>query len=216
MLTMDLDAEQILQTARQSEEPPQGWTVIPLDEKTVKRAILNWIGSAIVGVGLFGLLFAAVHDDLTFFPLFLLAVLAFVGGGSLWLVLKNVRLLTDKARQLIVMTPENYVQQRGARIIVVPMSEISHITLRGVFGGDASYSTVDDRDLKNAVMGVGQMFGGGARPRRARRTPDSLAFVDARDDSPVVIAEDNSFAELPVLEELLRTYVDNARRVRKS
>src|SRR5579875_3911821 len=109
------------------------------------------------------------------------------------------------------MTQDAYVQQRGAQVIGVPMKDIAHITLRGVFGGDASYSQVDERDYRNAVLGVGQIFGG-VRPRRARRTPDSLAFIDTRTDEPVIIAEDNSFTDLPVLDELLRTYVENARR----
>ena len=212
---MQTDIEQILATARQEGDLPQGWTVIPLHVKTVQRAILNWLGGAVVGLALFALLFAAVHDDLGFFSVIALAALAFVGIGSSYLVVKNVLVLRDKERQLIVMTPHLYVQQRGARIISVPMDQIGHITLRGVFGGDASYSTVNEHDPKYAVMGVGQMFGG-ARSRRPRRTPDSLAFVDMRDESAITVAEDNSFAELPILEELLRNYVDSALRVRKS
>ena len=212
---MPIDAEQILATARQEGDVPQGWTIIPLHIKTVQRAILNWIGGAIVGLGLFALLFAAVHDVLGVVSIIALGAMAFVGIGSLYLALKNVRMLLDKDRQLIVMTPEYYVQQRGDRIVSVPMDQISHITLRGVFGGDASYSTIDERNPNNAVIGFGQMLGG-VRPRRPRRTPDSLAFVDTRDDSAITVAEDNSFAELPILEELLRNYVESSRRVRKS
>ena len=212
---MQIDAEQILATARQEGDVPQGWTVIPLHIKTVQRAILNWVGGAIVGLGLFALLFAAVHDILGIISIILLGVLAFVGIGSLYLAIKNVRVLQDKDRQLIVMTPDLYVQQRGARIISVPMDQVSHITLRGVFGGDTAYTTIDERNPQNAVMSFGQMLGG-ARPRRARRTPDSLAFVDARDASAITVAEDNNFAELPILEELLRNYVESAYRVRKS
>jgi hypothetical protein len=210
-----LDAASILQTARQEGDLPQGWTVIPLNVKAVQRAILSWLGGAAVGIGLFVLLLVAINGSgLGFGSAIILGLLAFVGLGSLWLAIKNVALLNDRERQLIVMTPELYVQQRGAKIVSVPMGEIAHITLRGVFGGDASYTTINESDPNNAVLGFGSLFGG-VRPRRPRRTPDSLAFVDARTDEPITIAEDNSFADLPVLEEILRNYVDTANRARK-
>jgi hypothetical protein len=211
-------AEEILQAARQPDAVlPNGWTVIPLNLDAVRRSILGWIGGALVGVVLFALLFVTVHDVLTPISLssFLLVLLAFIALGSTWLVIKYIRLYGDRSRQLIVMTPNLYVQQRGANITSVPMDAIEHITLRGVFGGDASYTQVNDRDVSHAVMGLGQMLGG-SQARRARRTPDSLAFVDTRTDKPVTVAEDNSFTDLAVLEELLRTYVDNARRARKN
>ncbi len=212
------NAAEILRTAQQPDaELPKGWTVIPLNLATVRRNLLGWVGGALVGYGLFALLYLAVRDVLTPLSLsgLILAILAFIGLGSTWLVIKYVRLYVGRAHQIIVMTPELYVQQRGANIVSVPMIDIEHITLRGVFGGDASYTQIDERNVSHAVLGLGQMLGG-SQSRRARRTPDSLAFVDTRSAKPITIAEDNSFADLPVLEELLRTYVDNARRARKN
>jgi hypothetical protein len=211
-LDANVDAEEILRAARQ-DELPAGWTVIPLNTTVVQRSILSWIGGTVVGFGLLALLLVALGGlHLSIGTGIVALILVFLGIGSLWLVIKYARLLADREHHLIVMTPDAYVQQRGAEIVAVPMNNVAHVTLRGVFGGDASYSqSVDERDYRNAVMGIGQMFGG-SRSRRARRTPDSLAFVDTRNDAPVIIAEDNSFTELPVLEEMLRTYVENAQR----
>jgi hypothetical protein len=210
------EAAEIMHAAHQ-EVLPAGWTVIPVDEAAVRRAILSWLGGAAVGIGLFALLFAATRDvhGIITLPNVLLLLLGFVGVGSLWLMIKYIRLYVDRDRHLIVLTPEAYVQQRGATFINVPLIAIENITLRGVFGGDVSYTQVDDSNPRNAVLGFGQIMGG-TRARRPRRTPDSLAFVDSRTERVITIAEDNSFTDLPVLEELLRNYVENARRDRKN
>ncbi|MBA3823356.1 MAG: hypothetical protein H0X24_05530 [Ktedonobacterales bacterium] len=213
--TIDPQADQILQTAHQNEaQLPEGWTVIPVNRQTVQRQILGWSGSTLLGLVLGGALLAAIYPTFSIITLALLAVLAFLALGSLWLLIRSARLLMDADRHLIVLTPDLYVQQRGSRIISVPMGEIDHITLRGVFGGDPSYTQNSEVSVDNAVLSVGRMLGG-SRTHRARRTPDSLAFVDARTDAPIMVAEDNSFAELPVIEELLRNYVNSARNARK-
>ncbi len=211
----DAQVEQILQTARgDAALLPQGWTVIPVHRPTVQRQSLGWAGSAALGAVLGIALFATIAPNFNIISLALLGMFAFLTVGSLYLLAKSLRLLLDADHHLIVMTPDLFVQQRGASIVSVPMGEIDHITLRGVFGGDASYTQRNDLNVDNAVMSFSRMIGG-SRARRPRRTPDSLAFVDARTDAPITVAEDNSFAALPVIEELLRNYVDNARRARK-
>lgn len=211
----DPQAAQILQTARLSEEQlPKGWTVIPVNRQTVQRQMLGWAGSALVGM-VFGIwILAAIYPNFNIFSIGILGVCAFLAIGSIVLLARALRLLLDIDRHLIVLTPDLYVQQRGALIISVPMREIDHITLRGVFGGDAAYTQRSDLNIENAVMSFGRMFSGN-QMRRARRTPDSLAFIDARTDAPITVAEDNSFADLPVIEELLRNYVTSARNARK-
>jgi hypothetical protein len=205
------DATEILAATHQ-DVLPEGWTVVPLDEAAVRRSILSWLGGAVVGLGLFALLFATTRDvhGIITLPNFLLVILGFIGVGSLWLMVKYIRKYTDRARQIIVMTPEWFVQQQGDKISSIPLIDIENITLRGVFGGDASYTQVNESDPRHAVLGFGQIMGG-SRARRPRRTPDSLAFVDSRTGQVITIAEDNSFTDLPVLEELLRTYVEGAR-----
>jgi hypothetical protein len=209
-------ADEILHIARQPDDLPHGWTVVTLNRQRVVRSIWEWAGGTAVGVVFFALLWIAVRGiQLSIVSAILFAVFAFLAVGSAWLVVKYARLLADADRHLIVMTPETLVLQRGDKITLVPMEAIIHLTLRGVFGGDPSYSQVDDRDVRHAVMGFNLFgnFGGGSR--RARRTPESLAFVDSRTEAVVVVADDNSFAELPVLEELLRNYIENAQRTRK-
>jgi hypothetical protein len=212
---IDPQAAQILQTARLSDEQlPEGWTVIPVNQQTVRKQAWGWAGSALVGAVFGSWILVALYPSFNIFSLGILGVCAFLAIGSIVLLVRALRLLLDANRHLIVLTPELYVQQRGDRIISVPMRSIDHITLRGVFGGDAAYTQRSDLQVENAVMSFGRMFGGN-QMRRARRTPDSLAFIDARTDAPITIAEDNSFAELPVIEELLRNYVTSARNARK-
>lgn len=210
-----MDAEAILQTARQPGDPPENWTVIPLNTRVVRRTLLGWIGGAFVGYVLFALLLSVVYNSLSFIPVILLAILLFVGIGSTMLIVKNFRMLADADRHIIVMTPEFYVQQRRETIIMVPMRDITNITLRGVFGGDASVVQAQDLNVDNAVMNFGRFMGGSAH-RRQRRTPDSLAFVDARTETVITVSDDNSHTDLPVLDELLHNYVEAARRARKS
>lgn len=209
-----MDAEAILEKARQPGDPPENWTIIPLNRREVRRTLLGWIGGALVGYVLFGLLLAVVYNSLSFIPVALLAILLFVGVGSTILIAKNARMLADADRHVIIMTPDYYVQQRGGTIIMVPMDAIGNITLRGVFGGDASVVQSQDLDVNNAVMSLGRFMGGSAH-RRQRRTPDSLAFVDGRTEEVITVADDNSHTDLPVLDELLRNYVEAARRARK-
>ncbi len=206
-----MEAQEILERARQPGDPPEGWTVIPIDRKAVRMSILGWAGGAAVGFGLFVWIWLAVHTNISIIHIIIFAVLAFVGIGSLILLAEKVRQLADAERYLIVMTPETFVQQTGNRVVSLPMHEIGHITMRGVFGGDATYTTRDDSDFRAAVVSPMQLLGG-RRTQRPRRTPDSLAFVDLRDGTDITVAKDNAFAELPILDQLLRTYVDAARK----
>jgi len=206
-----MEAQEILERAHQPGDLPEGWTVIPLDRNAVRMAILGWAGGAVVGFGLFILLWIVVANVIGIIQILFLAALAFIGIGSSILLVEKVRQFVDADRYLIVMTPETFVQQTGNRTITLPMYEIGHITLRGVFGGDATYSTRDERDYRTAIITPGQILGGRQSHRR-RRTPDSLAFVDLRDGSDITVAKDNAFTDLPVLDELLRNYVDAARK----
>jgi hypothetical protein len=207
-----MDAETILAKAREPGDPPEYWTIIPLDQAAVRKSAFGWAFAALVGFSLFALLFFSTFAQFNVVIWIVLAVMAFVGLGSTWLLIKKVRQLLDANRHLIVMTPDTYVQQVGSRIVAVPMGSIANITLRGVFGGNAD-NLARDATVPTYGQMVGRMFGG-SQAHRTRRTPDSLAFVDTRTDEIVVVAEDNSFAHLALIEEMLRTYVDAARRAR--
>jgi len=207
--TMADDSASILQQARQSDEPPKGWTVIPLDVREARRAVLGWFGSALLGVVLFALLYNTVKDSLNIFTLIVLAVLGFLAVGSGWLLARRAYQLMNADKFIIVMTPEQFVEQKGTKTIAVPMKAIENITLRGAFGG-LEHAGYRDDDYRTGVITFQQMLGGRQSQRR-RRTPDSLAFVDSNTGKVITIAEDNGFANLAVIEEILRTYVDNAR-----
>ncbi len=208
-----MEAQAILDTARAPGDPPDNWTVIPLDRRSVRMSILGWLGGMLLGMGLGALLFFAALPSISLFIWLVLGVLAFVGIGSHWLMAQKTRQLLDAARYIIVMTPDLYVQQTGGRLVAVPMGDITSITLRGVFGGLPHGGARDMAQPPSFGLMINQFFGG-SQTHRTRRTPDSLAFVDNRDQSVVVVAEDKSFAELPVIEELLRNYVENALRAR--
>lgn len=209
-----MDPETILQRAQEPGDLPAGWTVIPLNRQIVRQSVWYWVMGTAVGFGLFALLFASVAGQfyLVSIATILLAVLGFVGGGSAYLAIQKLLMLADAERYIIVLTPDHFVQQRGAQVIAVPTDAIEAITLRGVFGG-VDDTLAQDRDVLNASMNFTRFLGGTQR-HRTRRTPDSLAFVDRRNQQEVVVAEDNSFTELPVLEEYLRRYAAGEARLR--
>lgn len=204
--------DDILRIARENQEPPVGWIVVPINRSVVLRSLIGWGASALLGYGLFIILLLAIMPDFNAITLFLLGILAFLGIGSTWLAVQKSSQYFSAENYLIVLTPESFVQQNGKQIINVPMSEIEHITLRGVFGGTSQEKI--DRNYQSAVISPTQMFTG-RLAHRARKTPESLSFVDSRTKNIIVISEDSAFAELEILEDLLRTYVDAARNVRK-
>ncbi len=210
-----MDAEEILTIARTATEPPESWTVIPLNQQITRQAAILWTGGSLVGFGLMIWLYIAVANIFSFYSIqfFFMLVLGFIGVGSAFVVVGRVRKLLDADHYLIVLTPEVFVQQRGKTITEVPLRNVANLTLRGVFGGNVAYTQYDERDPRNAAFSLNQMLGG-RQTQRARRTPDSLAFIDTRTDSPVIIAEDNSFGELPIIEELIRQYVESMPRAR--
>lgn len=212
-----MEPKDILATARQPGDLPEHWTVVPLNQAIVRQSALLWTGGALVGFALLVGLYLAIRDIFSFtsFQFVLMVILGFIGVGSAYVAYSKFRKLFDADRYLIVLTPELFVEQQGAKITAVPLREISNLTLRGVFGGDLTFAQRDERDPRAAALGVGQLFGG-RQMHRPRRTPDSLAFVDLRTDTPVVVAEDNSFAELPILEELIRDYIASVPRIRTS
>lgn len=206
-----MEPSEILRIALQPGEPPVGWTVIPINRENVRRSIFGWTLASLLGFGLMAVLLSFIFDVFSVFslPFLFILIMGFLGIGSAYLVVKKIRVLSDADHHLIVLTPDLYVQRTGAKVTAVPLTQVSNVTLRGVFGGSMS-SKLDDTDVKVAAMSANQFFGG-RQLHRTRRTPDSLAFVDARDGSIVTVAEDNSFAPLEVLEEYLRQYTDGSR-----
>jgi hypothetical protein len=206
-----VEASEILQIAR-TDDVPDDWIVLPLRRDKVTLAIVGWTGAAFVGAALFALFFWMVWPDNfrmgwgpLVFAIFLLAIPAFIFLGSLWTVAGEANRLRTADQHIIVITPTDYVKQQGRRIDHVPLSQIAFVTVR------AQPRRADpSEDMAPSIAIVGRMLFGGFG-RRQLKSPPSLAFVDARTDRTVVVATDNSYADLVHLGEALETYVQNCR-----
>ena len=93
---MEAQAEQILSTARDG-SAPSNWVVLPLRRERVIRTMLEWGIGILLGLGLFtGLFLATWPENFTngttgaIITSLMLAVLAFLGFGSLWLFVADV------------------------------------------------------------------------------------------------------------------------------
>jgi hypothetical protein len=205
-----MDPQNIIATAR-SGNVPYNWNVWPLRRDRVRRSMLGWSALSLLG---FALLIpsaistipdnfeaSALRAVVTLLILLLFAVLA-VGGLVITLV--DGWRLAHAGEYLLIMTPDDFVKVTPRGIIHVPMEHIAHITLRGVktpqerFAEERARATVSDR--------LANLIGAGTSRRDARSAP-SLAFIDTRTNREVVVATDNSFEELIVLEHILSDHV---------
>jgi hypothetical protein len=216
-----VNAEEILEKARSSTTLPHGWVVFPLSRTKVILGILGWCFGILLGLGLFAMAAFAVipsnfqHDNvLTVFTVLLLAVFLFIGLGSLWMLIQDVRRLMDAEKHLIVITPEDFVKQEGRQIIKVPILHVRYVTARGTPPPDR---TVPKEPMISHLPSMGERFGSlflgqavtrdGARShRRLRRTPTSLAFVDTRTEDEVVVVTDGAYGDPFMIAALLKQY----------
>jgi hypothetical protein len=216
-----MEAAEILSTARSS-SAPSNWVILPLRRNQVRLAILGWALGAIMGLGLFAAIFAAAWPDnfesgagALIITCFFLAILAFAGIGSAWLLTKDTLRLLHADESMIVLTPEVYCKQEGKKVDLVPLEEIGYITTRGSRPPDkrsswASYSsnqpTHDPQDRQiGGALPTGQAFLGF---RRKPRGPTSVAFVDLRTDKKIMVTNDQSYAHPYELGETLHSYVE--------
>ncbi|GAC1403335.1 MAG: hypothetical protein NVSMB49_20610 [Ktedonobacteraceae bacterium] len=216
-----MNAEEILETARTSATPPHGWIVLPLSRTKVMLGIAGWFFGFILGIGLFTLVVYAVFPSnfehgapIAVFTLCLLAVLLFIGFGSIWMLIQDVRRLMEVKKHMIVITPQDFVKQEGSRIITVPLMNVRHVTARGTPPPDR---TAPKEPMFAQIPSMGERFGGffmgqaatreGARThRRRRRTPTSLAFIDTRTDNEVIVVTDGAYGDPFMIAALLKQY----------
>lgn len=214
-----MEAAEILSTAR-STNVPSNWVILPLQRRQVGLSILGWAAGALVGLVLFIGLFLSTWPDnfehgaggIIITSLFL-ALLAFTGVGSLWLLIQDARRLLRADQSMIVITPEVYCKQDGKKIDLVPLEEVGYITTKGtrapathaswaVYNAPAPAYDPDDQKAPNAVR---QMF----IPRRRKpRGPTSVAFVDLRNDKKIQVTSDNSYGHPYEVGETLNAYVE--------
>ena len=216
-----MNAEEILETARGSAEPPHGWIVLPLSRTKVALGIAGWIFGILLGFGLFTLAMLIVFPSnfqhglpAALFTLLLLAIFLFVGLGSVWMLIQDVLRLMHAEKHIIVLTPKDFVKQEGDKIITVPLMNIRYVTARGTPPPDR---TVPKGSMVAQLPTMGERFGGfflgqavtreGASTlRRRRRTPTTLAFVDTRTEDEVVVVTDGAYGDPFMIAALLKQY----------
>jgi hypothetical protein len=208
-----MDAQQVLALAR-SGSAPHDWYVWPLRRDRVQRAALGWAAITVFGfVLLLPLVLATVPANFghgaglivaTLVLLTLVGAVAF-GGGAL--LIADLRRLARPDAYTLVITPEHYLKIERGRTTFVPMTAVAYVTLKGVkvavAPSDRSAEVAAARmGALSGVMGTGFRMG---YRREINRAP-SLAFLDMRTDTEVVVATDDTYEDLPVLEEVLNLY----------
>ena len=225
-----MEATEILEKARAGGELPNGWVVLPLLRNKVRLGILGWIAGAIVGFGFFALVIPIMipHNYLYgFIPALISTVILgtalFIGVGSIWQIFVDTRRLLEADKHIIVITPDEFVMQDGEDIRHVSLMCVRHITARGIV-------PLDRTAPKGAVVSnmphVGEnisgfMFGRGFIPtvsrwrtrRRAKHTPSTLAFIDSRTDTEVIIKDYNLYGDPSTIATLMKEYASSVQRI---
>ena len=209
----DIDSQRILSEARLATHP-LNWYVWPLRRDRVQRAALGWAVIGLFGFVLFiPLVLATVPSNFqggfgsAAATIILLGLVGAVAFGGLGMLISDLRRLARADEYLLVITPEHYLRAEPGRVTYVPMTAVAYVTLKGVrLAGAPQRDTISP--LAQASVGrfgaLGSMMGSGYR--REMRRPPSLAFLDTRTQSQVVVATDDAFEDLPVLQEVLNLY----------
>ncbi|MGH2493552.1 MAG: hypothetical protein ACRDIV_02505 [Ktedonobacteraceae bacterium] len=223
-----MEAAEILERARSSgEETPPGWLVLPLLKSKLTSGLVGWVVGAIVGFGLFAFI-ASVTIPFNFergfftacFATVLMLMTLFIGAGSTLSGITDIRRLRRLDQYLIVVTPDDFVKQEGDKIVHVPLEHVRHVTARGKPPPDRSTPKNAMQDVPGAGENVaGFIFGraffpSGQKLRRKRmRTPTTLAFLDDRTDTEVVVATDNSYGDTFEIAAYLKQYAARLQQI---
>lgn len=211
-----MDAQEVLRAAR-SGAAPSSWSVLPLQRDWVLRSVLRWAVVAVLAFLIFvPVLLTTVPDNyakgtgsvvITTLLLLLTASAAF---GSAGVALYDLWRLKRAGDFLIVITPDEFVQAAPGKVVHVPMENIECVTLRGL-RTPVQESVEDVRALSQANPLTRLVRP--ARPRQTKQSP-SLAFLDMRTDSEVLVARDEAHGDLFSLSRLLEINSDAKRRSR--
>lgn len=217
-----MESVQILSTINTEENIPHDWLVFPLLRQKVLVGIFGWIFGVVFGSLLFALMAPIMipHNYLVgvasaIFTTIILGIVLFVAVGSLWQLLVDILRLRHAGEHVIIITPEDFVKQEGKKIIHVPLEHVRHVTARGTLPPDRSSATAR-LDARPPTVGenIGGLFMGrraaesGRRSitRRRMRTPTTLAFIDGRTDSEVVVVNDKAYGDPFSIAALLKQY----------
>jgi hypothetical protein len=223
-----MEADEILAQAKASPEAPQGWTVLPLSRRNLTIGILGWVFGIFLGLGLFaGIAFIVIPTNYqhgigpAIFSTVLLAIFLFIGLGSLWTLILDVQRLRHADEYLIVLTPRDFVKQERNKVVHVPLVHVRYVTARGKPPPDRTPSGENQlRQIPGAGEGIAGFFFGrgivpsGASMRRKRmRTPTSLAFIDTRTDSEVIVVTDEAYGDPFMIAALLKQYAAGVQEI---
>jgi len=216
-----MDAEEILARAKAQPEPPQGWIVLPLLRDKVAWGIASWIFGVFVGFGLLAFIVPIVIPHNYQYGLvaalsttLLLAIMLFIGIGSLWALIVDVRRLLQADKYLIVITFDDFVKQAGTKIMHVPLAHVRYVTVRSKRPPDRTppqESTVRQvagtgKNAASFFLGRGLLPSSSRLPSRRMRAPTSLAFIDTRTEKEVIIVDDTSHGDPFMIAALLKQY----------
>ena len=224
-----MEATEILEKARAGGELPNGWVVLPLLRNKVRLGILGWIAGAIVGFGLFVLMvpYMIPHNYLygpipAFISTVILGTVLFIGIGSAWQIIVDTRRLVEADKHIIILTPDEFVMQDGDIVHHVPLMYVRHITARRIVPPD---QTPPEGAVVSNMPHVGEnlsgfLFGRGFIPtisrwrarRRAKHTPSTLAFIDSRTNTEVIIKDYNLYGDPSTIATLMREYTSSVQR----
>lgn len=225
-----MDAGEILARAMTGPEKPEGWVVLPLLRNKLLWGMLGWTAGVILGLGLFVAIAAVVipynfeHGfGAALITTLILAMMLFIGIGSLWSLIIDINRLRSIRTYLIVITSTDFVKQEGKKIIQVPLMNVRHVTARGVPPPDRTPSKQSEISSipGSGESTVGMLFGRAFFPnaqrwRRSRmRTPTSLAFIDTRTDDEVTVVTDSAYGDPFMIAALLKQYAASVQQLVK-
>lgn len=214
-----MDAQTILETAR-SNSVPDTWNVWPLRVERVRRSALGWGLCALAGfIILVPVVISTIPYDFTHgtgLAIFAIVLLMLVGGvaiGALSIAVYDIWRLLHARDYLLVITPEDYLRVNpGGKQTHVPMENIAYVTMKGVKVNNP-YEAARAADTSNmsAMKRISHVAGNFYSPREPKRAP-TLAFLDTRTNTEVVVATDDSFDDIATLEQVISYLVDARKR----
>ncbi len=227
-----MEADAILTHARANSKS-HGWVIFPLLRKKIAIGLVGWAFGILLGLGLFVAMFSVVvpynyQQGLLFAVIttLILAVLLFIGLGSLWTLISDIRRLMQIDRHIMVLTPDEFVKQEGNKIMHVPLIYMRHVTARGLPPPDRTPPSSQGQVVKQIPSGgenmLGFLLGRGLVPsgarwlRRRKRTPTSLGFVDTRTNEEVIIVNDGAYGDPFMIAAFLKQYAASAQEAVKS
>ncbi len=213
---------QILAQANTTEDVPDNWIVLPLLRQKVITGLFGWVFGAILGGGLFALIAPIMipHNYQigtvgAVVSTVILVIVLYVCLGSLWSLISDIRRLRRASQHLIVITPTDFVKQEGEKIIHVPLEYIKHVTARGVPPVDRSIEAArQDTRIGGMSEGIGSLIVGRrvaessrrGSGRKRMRTPTTLAFIDERTDTEIIVVTDKAYGDPYLIAAHLKEY----------